>query len=293
MHRPGHAGGAAAAADLQAAVMAAKGDLGPAVIGARRDPVDLVAAARAMLAGPELPLPVEGQALRVAVAVGPDHPAGAAGKGVAGRRRPVAGQPDDLAMQRVEILGRIEGAALADGQKDRAVTGLGQPAAEVAPAAAARRHLPDQPQIVQPVTLEPRRGNRGAGPLPALRLRETQQDGAGLGMVARHQDVEKTALPAGKDRRHPGNRDPRAIRTEAPQPSVALADHKAAAGQEGQAPGFVQPIGDPVDGQPAGAGRDLARGRRPGRQHQHKDHRDRPEHRRPLASFRRPAQSPV
>src|SRR5690606_34543966 len=60
------------ARDVAQVVVAAFRDLGPAVVLAGLDEVELVAAARAHLVRPEAPLGVEGEAEHVAMAHGPE-----------------------------------------------------------------------------------------------------------------------------------------------------------------------------------------------------------------------------
>ena len=73
LHRLLHAGLRACRRRSAAAIIDAVADHRPAVVLARLDDVDLVAALRAVLLLPELAVGgIEGEALRVAVAIGPD-----------------------------------------------------------------------------------------------------------------------------------------------------------------------------------------------------------------------------
>src|SRR5690606_31103065 len=96
-----------AAADRRAVIVDAVGDDGPAIVLAGFGDVDLVAAARPVLAEPRRAgLRVERGALDVAVAVGPDLRQRALGahERVVLRHGAVAVDPDDLAEMGIEIL---------------------------------------------------------------------------------------------------------------------------------------------------------------------------------------------
>src|SRR3954447_4999849 len=88
-------------------------DLGPAVVLAGLDEVELVVGVLAELTGPHALPAVPGEALDVAVAVRPDR---GASERVAGRGVPVRSDAKDLAAERVEVLrqGRVAGLAGAD-----------------------------------------------------------------------------------------------------------------------------------------------------------------------------------
>ena len=219
---------------------------------------------------PEFPVEPERGALRVAVAVAPDLRLDArrADERVVGGHRAVAVQPYHRAIVSRLILREIRVAAVADGQEQVAVRAFHDPRAEMLAAAAARRHLEQHPHIFERVASlrQPADGERRPG-APVLRLGKGQEHvPAGL-EIARRLDVEQPALPARPDLGHARHLDARAIRREMPQIPVALGDEKAAAGQEGEAPGFAQPVGHHVDPERADARVDRAgRKRRGGEQ---------------------------
>src|SRR5690606_34272576 len=93
--------------DGLAGIVDAVGGQGPAVVEAGAGEVDLVAAARAVLAFPELAgARIDGQALGVAVAVAPDLRARAvaADAGIVRRDAAVQAQADQLALELVQRL---------------------------------------------------------------------------------------------------------------------------------------------------------------------------------------------
>src|SRR5512134_3615448 len=111
MERLGHARLMRALADARAeAIVDAVGDDRPAVIGASADYVDLVAALRPVLVGPQLTrLGVQRRALDVAVAEREflGLPAGLADEGIVLRHAPVIVQADDGARMIVRPLRAI------------------------------------------------------------------------------------------------------------------------------------------------------------------------------------------
>ena len=100
----------------------------PAVVAALVDAVELVPGAVAELAGPQLAGVVEGEPLHVAVAHRPHR---RPRQRVAGRGVAVGGDPEDLAGERVAVLGELLLAGLARGHEQVAVLGEEQPAAVV------------------------------------------------------------------------------------------------------------------------------------------------------------------
>src|SRR4030095_1114604 len=117
-----------------AAVVDAVGGARPAVIGAGFQEVELVAAARAMLALPHAAgLGVHGEPLRIAMPPGEDlRPyVGLADEGIVRRPRPVVAQPHDLAAEVVEILCPLWLIALGRGDVHQAGAIEGDARAEV------------------------------------------------------------------------------------------------------------------------------------------------------------------
>ena len=101
----------------RAVVVHAVGGHRPAVVLALLDHVQLVAAARAVLARPQRAgRRIDVEALRVAVAVAPDrlHRAGRVHERVVLRRRAVVVDAVDLAVRALEVLRRVEVAAVPD-----------------------------------------------------------------------------------------------------------------------------------------------------------------------------------
>src|SRR4029077_2656358 len=107
----------------------------PAVVVASHDEIDLVAALGTVLLLPQLAVsPVDGETLRIAVAIRPDFGTGAGfvDERIVGRRGAVTRNPDDLAEVVVERLRHVAvGEMLAIGEEQRAVRGLHNTAAEV------------------------------------------------------------------------------------------------------------------------------------------------------------------
>src|SRR6202795_4173023 len=120
--------------DGAAVIMLAPAHHGPAVIRTRGGNVELIAAHRAELALPKLAgFGVNGDALGIAVAVGPDLGLGVylPDKGIVLRHGAVGIDAHDLAEMIGKVLGRLELKALAECDEQSAVGGEGEPAAEM------------------------------------------------------------------------------------------------------------------------------------------------------------------
>src|SRR5258706_241260 len=132
-----HAGLRRALADRGAGIVDPVGDDRPAIVLSRLRVIELVAAARAVLHGPETPgLRMESGGLHVAVAVGPDlrARAGATDEGIVARDRSIGVEAHDLAEIDRKVLGGVAMAeALALGDEQRAVAREDQPRSEMQP----------------------------------------------------------------------------------------------------------------------------------------------------------------
>ena len=160
-------------ADRRAVVVAAVADLRPAEVQPRSREVQLVAALRPVLDGPERARPgMDRRALHVAMPEAPDalDGAGLADERVVGRRRPVGPQPHHLAVARREILGQhplLGPAVLAGGDVEGSVAVEEHPRAVVlrrsATAASARRcrSRPRSPSGPPTAGRAPRRSRSG------------------------------------------------------------------------------------------------------------------------------------
>lgn len=229
--------------DLPAVVVAALGHERPAVVGARLDQVELVAAHGAHLDLPEAALRVPVDAQRVAVAQRPDlrlHGA-LAGKGVAREGGAVVVQLDHLAQVGGHGLGRGHLVDLARRDPQRAVRAEEQAAGELEPARGPLRVAPDDLEAGQraaPVGVQ-----RQLGP----RDRAARTAGASLGVADIHQtvvsvvgvqgDVVQTALAGVGDGGHTSD-GARGLGGRVDETHVAssLVDEHALVGQEGERP---------------------------------------------------------
>ena len=113
-----------AAADRPASIFGAVGDQRPAVIMSAQNEIELIAALRTMLVGPELaPRCIEGEALRIAMAVAPDlRPrADPEAKRIVLGDRAVGADADDRAEMIGEVLCRLTKPSVAEGEKEIAV----------------------------------------------------------------------------------------------------------------------------------------------------------------------------
>ena len=134
MDRLRHALLVRALADRRAGVVDAVGDHRPAVVDAGAHDVDLVAAARAVLVQPrDAGLRVDGQTLRVAMAVAEDLGPRArdADERIVLGHAAVRMQPDHLAVILAQVLRAIALPALADGDEQMALRVERQTRAEV------------------------------------------------------------------------------------------------------------------------------------------------------------------
>jgi hypothetical protein len=194
--------------DLAAAVVAAVGRLGPAVVAALLDDVQLVAALRAHLARPERAVVGELQAERVAVAPAPDLRRRTAliRQRVAGRRFAVEREPDDRAERVRRVLGRRLLLAVAGADEEVLAVGVERDAVrEVAVARHLRRLAPDDLEV-----LEGRRPVAGGQPRPTdhgtraavARLRPAEVDPLVVLEAGRDDHVAEASLPGCDDVGH-------------------------------------------------------------------------------------------
>lgn len=125
----------------------------PAVVPAGLGYVDLVAAARAVLVGPELAGPgIQRGALLVAVAIAPDlRPrVCTANEGIVLGNAAVRIQADDLALQLVQVLRGAALVVLAEGDEQVALAVEDQARAEVMAAGKLRQLPEDHVEALQP-----------------------------------------------------------------------------------------------------------------------------------------------
>lgn len=125
----------------------------PAVVPAGLGYVDLVAAARAVLVGPEPAGPgIQRGALLVAVAIAPDlRPrVGTADEGIVLGNAAVRIQADDLALQLVQVLRGAALVVLAEGDEQVALAVEDQARAEVMAAGKLRQLPEDHVEALQP-----------------------------------------------------------------------------------------------------------------------------------------------
>ena len=182
----------------------------PAVVLALLDHVQLVAAARAVLARPQRAgRRIDVEALRVAVAVAPDrlHGARRVHERVVLRRRAVVVDAMDLAVRALQVLRRVEVAAVADRVVEELVLVEEEPGAEVGvvgPVEILRgleqRLLLDEGAVLD-LAADDARGRRALGGAAGLAEREVE--------------------PAGAARSPDGGRCPSARRPGAPRSAAA------------------------------------------------------------------------
>ena len=224
--------------------------LGPAVVASCPDPVELVGGRRAELGRPHATVGVPGQALHVAVPVGPDVVA----EGVAGPRRAVGVQAQDLPAEGVGVLGLVGVLAVAGAGEERPARPEPEPSAVVRGTPGGCRTAASpvaEPPVDVPHRDDPVVGVGG----------EVEEDPAVRGEGGRHRHAEQPALAGRRaevDPRDPADEDASAGPVHAVDPrGLALGDQGVAVGQEGQPPRDVQPSGEhaaPPD-RPGGRGR--------------------------------------
>jgi hypothetical protein len=238
----GHARLRRALADLRAdAVVHAVGDDRPAVVHASADDVQLVAALRAVLVGPQRTgARMQGRALDVAIAeredLGPR--AGALRERVVGGHAPVVVQAQDLAGVVVEALRAVLLAAVAERHEEVTLAVEYQFRAEMAPAARFRLHSEDRLHLDEAIPREPRARNFGAD-ARAVACRVREIDPAVLGESRVERDVEQSALAVFGDVWRQALQRPRlelAVVPDDAQASGPLGDEHPAIRQERDAP---------------------------------------------------------
>ena len=236
------------------------GDDRPAVIRAAADDVHLVAAERAELRLPQRPGPgVEGQALHVAVAVGPDLRPDAflVRPRVALGGPAVTLQPQDLAGEVAEVLRPLlADEAVAGGEVELAVPGAEDDAAAVvvAPLRLRRRGIQDRPRVFQRGrALVEARADQARQRAAFHPRREAEIDLPRRREVRRQGDIEQPALAARLHHRHAAERaGDAAVAADDAHAARPLGDQQAAVGQEGGAPGVVEPLGEGDDAKDGG-----------------------------------------
>ena len=250
-----HARLGTALADLApAAVLGAVGDDGPAVVAPRLDHVELVAALRAVLVGPQFAgLRMEGEPLHVAVAEAPDlgQGSGAADEGIVGGHPPVRLDAHQLAVVVAERLRIVALTALAEAHEEPAVAREQQARAEVHRArglgSLAKDHLQLAQAPLQAVEIEARACHRGAVGAAGDRLDIAQVDPMVDAESRIERNVEQAALADRVDGRPAADRrSDLASRIDDPQPAGALGhEHPqfvVGPRQEGEAPGVRKPV---------------------------------------------------
>ena len=188
----------------------------------------------AELAGPQPVLAVPGQALHVAVAVGPD---GGAAEGVAGSGLALGREPQDLAAERAEVLREGPVAGLAGADVEVAVGAEGDAAAVVV--APHRDAVEDHLRLAEGA-VAPRHGRDAVVVVGGV---VGVEDGVGVEVLG-HRQPEQAALPG-----HAGDRERAGDRGAAAGPrlghvvhlaGVAHADERAAVGQHRDRPRHVE-----------------------------------------------------
>jgi hypothetical protein len=189
--------------NLGTGIVAAVGDDGPAVVLARFDAVDLVAAARAVLDGVELAVGgVEGDALRVAVALRPDlgQCLCAILERVVGGNAAVRIDMDDGTGIVLPVLGTIPVATVADADEKRAVFGDSDARPVLDAAAGELAHLEDRPDVFERGSVRRERGAEGFGAGAAItRRRGRQVQCSGCCEVRGEFHIKQATLASGAD----------------------------------------------------------------------------------------------
>ena len=252
MHRRFHALAARPGVDGgPAAVVHAVADHRPAVVQAGPDEVELVAALRSVLVGPQVAgLGVHEQPLRVAVSVAPDLGQGAGlpdERVVVGHAAVVVEADGDAVMVRRVLRGvgrqvaPRAGHPIAHRGEEVSVRVPGQPPPVVTAASGLR--LEDVHDLGEPVVLEPAPDHRRRRALfRRPRVAQVQQAvGREVG-VRKH--LEQSALPPRDHRRDARNRigQQRPVAHDA-QAARALGDEHVAVGQPRDGPGGVEAVG--------------------------------------------------
>jgi len=229
----------------------------PAVVAAPRDPVDLVKAVLAEFGGIHPPGTVPRHALNVAVPVAPDESA----ERVTWRGPASRGHPQDLAAQRIPVLGQAGFGVLPRGRPQHAIRPEGQPPPVVdggprdagdhgigRPDQAARIAEPHdavvgggaEVHIDQPVPAE-RRGHRDPEQ-PALAVRvDARDDADGADLAVRGHPEQSRAIAFGDERVSARQERDRPRHRQVPHQHGRLADapgsrHGSARGRRAAAP---------------------------------------------------------
>ena len=211
---------------------------------------------------------MERHALRVAVAQGVDLREGvlAADEGVVRRHGAVGKDAQHLGRMAPEVLGELAPAAIAGGDVEIPFAVEQQPRAEVAAGGCPSVGDEDHLHLLEAVAGEAAAGDAGAGE-PVLAERGIGEvDEAVGGEIRIEGDVEEAALALGPDLRQTAHRSrvERAVGADAAQAADALGDQHRTVGQEGEAPGTLEPVGHEMEPETLHrALEDLARLRRP------------------------------
>ena len=230
-------------ADARAdAVVAAVGQQRPAVVEPGTHAIDLVAALRAMLHGPQLARGgVQRRALHVAVTQAPQlgRRTGAANEGVVGRHAAVGLDADDLAQMvggRLRVVLARE--AVAQAHEQTAIPREHEARAAVQAAAHLGQLPEDDLHVGHALAIEPAaRHGHAVATLAGFGIGPVDQ--AVVGELRVHGHVEQAALAARVDGGQAGEWFTRlAIRRQHAQPALSFGDEHAAVRQEGQRPRF-------------------------------------------------------
>ncbi len=234
-----------------AIVIHAVGDDGPAVVEAFFDQIEFVAAARAVLGVEEFAgYGVEGEALRVAVAVAPYSSIGfgVTDEGIISGDAAVVVEAMDFAVGARYILGVRALAAFADGEEEITLAIEGDAAAEVDAAgfnvvlrfALVNCLLVDEGAVFDFAANDARETDFGAVSV-LLGIAEGEIEPAVFCVIRMSNDVEQTGLAAGVDGRHAAQG---AIGEFAVFDEIEVAsffgDHGLGGREEGERPGFFE-----------------------------------------------------
>ncbi len=236
--------------NFDAIVIVAIGAIRPAVVRAPVDAVELIAARRAVLDFPQLPVEVGSEAEHVAVAVGPDLLAGAipGGERIVRRDAAVWIEPHN----RAEVVGhvlrrRLLHAVPAGDEQVGTVGRKGDAVREMSAAGDGRLLLPDHFQPFDGTAICARTVQRtacdhGAAGITLGSLGPGEVDRPAAGVIGREGDVAKAALSAIGNFRQAGDVDNTpARRREQLRRAGLLGDEDIAGARlKGHRPGFVE-----------------------------------------------------
>ena len=252
--RVDHPGTTGLVGDARPPVFHAVSDLGPTIVLAGLDQVELVAAAGTVLVGPDVSARgIQGKTLDIAVAVAVDLGSRTLSidDGVVGMRASILGQPQDLAEVRFDALrliadvaackGNRRIAAVADTHEQALVRQPKQARAEVLSTALGVGVRENDLDILKPIVPEPPACERGAVGIPGPG-REGEIDQLVALEIRMQGDIQQTALAVGQHGRQTIDRLARqgAVAQDSQTPR-ALGDQRRSVREPGDGPGMLQP----------------------------------------------------